>query len=82
MLNRIQTLLQGHKYRLFYSLRAVFGCPCKFRIYFEKDLREASDNCDLTGSWSVSLYKSGFCVKCRIEAGFCPNTSISALAFS
>ena len=43
---------------------------------------KASDNCDLTGSWSVSLYKSGFCVKCRIEAGFCPNTSISALAFS
>jgi hypothetical protein len=39
-------LLRGHKYRLFYLLRAVFGCLFKLRIYFEKDLRETSTGCD------------------------------------
>ena len=43
---RIQPLLRGHKYRLFYLLRAVFGYLFKLRIYFEKDLRETSTGCD------------------------------------
>ena len=32
------------EYRI--SSRAVFGCLCKLRIYFEKDLKETSTGCD------------------------------------
>ena len=44
-LKEMLTTLHASLWKLF------VGCPCKCRIYFEKDLREASDSCDLTGSW-------------------------------